>query len=255
MTEPAAENCRRILQGRLPEGQEGDPGLPGVKPCAADDWLRVDEAYATQMAYRAALLAERRDTVLYEPAATRAVACEVLEEALAVLPRLGFDVHHDTVTCPDGRVVPFDHDAPLFTLGHLVQEDICIHEKRGAEHVLTAAVLCFPANWRLSEKINQPLTQIHAPVPEYDATMAKRVQRMFDGVQVSRPLWRFNKLPYADPDLHQPYKREEAAQMPYTRSERQCILRMPVSRAVVFTIHTHVVHAAPNGLCADVTSG
>ena len=29
--------------------------------------------------------------------------------------------------------------------------------------------------------------------------------------------------------------------MPFTRSERQCILRLPESDAVVFTIHTYVV--------------
>ena len=234
-----------ILQSVPPDAHAGDPRLPGTQPCGADDWLRVDDAYAAQMAYRAQLLAERPQAVLYEKPQTRPVASEVLSEALQVLPGLGFTVSVGTVTCPDGRAVAIDHDAPLHTLGHLVQEDICVLEKQGDEHVMTCAVLCFPANWRLAEKINRPLTGIHDPVDEYDANIARRVQRLFDGVQVGRPLWRFNKLRYADADLHQPYKRLEAAEMPYTRSERQCILRMPQSGAVVFTIHSYVVQATP----------
>jgi len=193
------------------------------------------------MAYRAQLLATQRAAVLYETDQTRDVAAEVLEEALNILPGLGFVVSATKVTCPDGRTVPINRAAPLQTLGHLVQEDICVLQKQGAEHVMIAAVLCFPASWRLAEKINRPLTVIHTPVPEYDAQIAARVQRLFDGVQVGRPLWRYNRLPYADAELHQPYKRVDEEPMPFTRSERQCILRMPVSGAVVFTIHTHVV--------------
>lgn len=212
-------------------------------PCDPDDWLRVDDAYAAQMAYRVALLAEREDAVLYQPDGSDP-CLEVLEEALKILPRLGFGISQSHVICPDGRNIPIDRTAPLRTLGHLVQQDICILEKRSAEHVLTAAVLCFPANWRLAEKINRPLTGIHDPVDEYDDNIARRVQRLFDGVQVGRPLWRFNKLRYVDPDLHQPYKRETGGVMPYTRSERQCILKLPRTQAVVFTIHTFMVRDA-----------
>jgi hypothetical protein len=55
-------------------------------------------------------------------------------------------------------------------------------ERRGDEHVLTAAVLCFPASWHLADKIGRPLTTIHVPVKVYDETLARRVQRLFDGV-------------------------------------------------------------------------
>ena len=227
-----------ILQNALPEAQSGDPRLPGTGPCDPNDWLRIDEAYAAQMAYRAQLLETQRDTVLCENAE---VGQEVLEEALKVLPDLGFKVAETRVTCPDRRRVNVDWQAPLYTLGHLVQEDICLLEKRGDEHVLTGAVLCFPANWRLADKIGRPLVAIHEPVASYDANIARRVQRLFDGVQTGRPLWRFNKLRYRDADLHQPRSKPDAEDMPFIRSERQCILRLPRTNAVVFTIHTFVV--------------
>ncbi|WP_100367830.1 heme-dependent oxidative N-demethylase family protein [Yoonia maricola] len=229
-----------ILQDSIPDAQSGDPRLPGTQPCAPDDWLRVDETYAAQMAYRLQLLHDKPTAVLCEhPTAGR----EVLEEALHILPGLGFAVSGAQITCPDRRIVQIDWAAPLKTLGQVVQEDICIMEKQGAEHMLTGAVLCFPANWRLAEKINRPLIGIHAPVPEYDENIARRVQRLFDGVQVGRPMWRFNRLFYSDADLHQPYKKVDGDVTPYIRSERQCILRLPRTDAVVFTIHTFVLHA------------
>ncbi|EBA13593.1 heme-dependent oxidative N-demethylase family protein [Roseobacter sp. CCS2] len=231
-----------ILQGALPAAQSGNPRLPGTMPCGPNDWLRVDDAYRAQMAYRTQLLADRRDAVLRE---NKTVGQELLAETLKLLPDKGFKVAKDSVTCPDGRRVVLDWNAPLYTLGHVVQEDICLLEKRGDAHVLTGAVLCFPANWRLAEKMNQPLIGIHAPVPEYTENIARRVQRLFDGVKVGRPLWRFNKLGYGDADLHQPYKKTDTDKMPFVRSERQCILRLPRTDAVVFTIHTFVVRDRP----------
>lgn len=235
---------KMILQDTLPEAQTGAPSLPGVAPCEANDWLRVDDAYGAQMAYKAELLAVRRDAVLWCDPTAMDAASEVLSEALLLLPALGFAVTQKQVTCPDGRVVDLDWRDPLLTLGHLVQEDICILQKRGDEHVLTGAVLCFPANWRLADKAGRPLVGIHDTVAEYDANIARRVQRLFDGVRVGRPLWRFNRLTYAEPDLHQPRRISDEQRRDFIRSERQCILRLPKSDAVIFTIHTWVVRGA-----------
>ena len=230
-----------ILQKALPTELLGTRSLPGIAPCAPDDWLRVDEAYAEQIAYREELLATRRREVHWlDPTALRA-AQEVLEEALPLLSKLGFDVTGEEVTRPDGVTVLLDREQPLLTLGRLTQEDMCLLQKRGDQHVLTGAVLCFPANWRLAEKVSRPLTAIHDPVDEYDTDIAKRVQRLFDGVRAGRPLWRFNRLQYADADLHQPWRRTTQAEVRFIRSERQCVVRMPRSDAVVFSIHTFVV--------------
>ncbi|MGZ2257601.1 heme-dependent oxidative N-demethylase family protein [Roseobacter sp. A03A-229] len=236
-----------ILQKAIPDDMRQARGLPGVQPLA-EPWLRVDDAYATQMAHRRALIADRRAEVYWQDAEAEAAAAEVLAEALGLLPGLGFEVAGRECRCPDGLVVDLEADAPLVVLGHLVQEDICLMAKRGSEHVLVAACLCFPASWRLSEKVGRPLVGIHAPVEEYDEGVARRVQRLFDGVQVGRPLWRFNRLWYDDPELFQPRSAmaprriaSGAAEAPYQRAERQCITRMPQSGAVVFSIHTYVV--------------
>jgi len=235
-----------ILQDALPPDMTERRALPGIAPLDPATWLRVDEAFAAQMAERVRLLATRRDDVLAVTEGARPAMDELLQFVLDWLAKhgKGYDISAKEACRPDGVTVTIDRADPMGTLGHLVQEDLCLMEKRGEEHVLTAAVLCFPASWRLAEKIGCPLTAIHVPVPEYDDGIARRVQRLFDGVQPGRPLWRFNALNYADPALHQPRSRvtpSETADLPYLRSERQCVLRLPQTRACVFSIHTWVI--------------
>ncbi|MFB9149609.1 heme-dependent oxidative N-demethylase family protein [Roseovarius ramblicola] len=235
-----------ILQRSLPTDMAERRKLPGIVPLDPAAWLRVDEAFAAQMAERARLLSERRDDVIAVTGGAGPAMDELLQFVLDWLTAHGdgYAIGAKEVRRPDGVTVAIDRADPMGTLGHLVQEDLCLMERRGEEHVLTAAVLCFPASWRLAEKISRPLTAIHVPVPEYDEGIARRVQRLFDGVQPGRPLWRFNALNYADPALHQPRSRVqpgETADLPYLRSERQSVLRLPETRACVFSIHTWVI--------------
>lgn len=238
-----------IFQTSLPYDVTSRRPLPGIAPLHMAEWLLVDEAFGMQMAERARLLAERREDVLAVTSQGTAAALELLEYVLVWLREHapGYAVGQDCVIRPDEVEVVIDRTDPMGTLGHLVQEDLCLMEKRGDEHVLTAAVLCFPASWQLAEKIDRPLTTIHVPVESYDPDIAQRVQRLFDGVRVGRPLWRFNALRYADATLHQPRRRVQPsadAVYPYLRSERQCVLRLPETRACVFSIHTYVIAGA-----------
>ena len=243
---------RPILQSRLPFFPWMDPRtarLPGILPAEAGDWLRVDDAFAGQMAERDRLIADRPEIVHGMLDSARPAAEELYACVLERLARTeGYELRATEVRRPDGVVVPLDPTQPLVTLGRLVQEDLCLMEKHGDEHVLTAAALCFPASWWLPEKLGRPLLSIHIPVREYDGDLAKRVQRLFDAIRPEQPLWRANALVYRDPTLHQPRRegdpRTDRRGGSYVRSERQCLLRLPESRAVVFSIHTYVVDIA-----------
>jgi hypothetical protein len=136
-----------------------------------------------------------------------------------------------------------------------VQEDLCLLDKpAGAdEHVLTAAVLCFPAMWTLAEKIGRPLVAIHRPVPDYDAGLAARVQRLFDGLRPveagGRILMRMNALDHPSPALFQTRREAEPREQGrgaggFLRIERQCLRKLPRTGAVVFSIHTTVLDRA-----------
>ncbi len=234
-----------ILQQAIPYDPLAQNPLPGIKPADPRAWLHRDDAFSAQMQRRAALLAQQKPDVLAQSPEALAPAQELLELVIQqVYPNVS-----DNVVRPDGVRVEVDRERPLETLCHLVQEDFCILQKHDDEHVLTGAILCFPASWMLSEKFMRPLIGIHEPVDAYDASIARRVQRLFDGIQPNRPLWRFNALWYNDAELFQPRslmqrrtpQDENSAR--YLRSERQTLLRLPETNAVVFAIHTYVMAA------------
>lgn len=238
-----------VLHSHLPSVPWLVPGLarlPGVLPLDLADWLSIDEVFAGQMALRDRLLTEKPASVYAmtpqaEPAAERLLSL--------ILDRLGpaYQRQGAAVIRPDGVRVALDAEPPLVAAARLVQEDLCLHQPGPmGEHVLTGAVVCFPASWTLAEKIGRPLSAIHGPVAAYDAQMAARVQRLFDGVRPGRPLWRQNALIYADPTLHQPRREADPRRDPskawrYLRSERQCFVALPGSDAVVFSIHSYVL--------------
>lgn len=237
-----------ILHQTLPALPWMDPRLarlPGLMPVDDDAWLVRDEVFAGQMAERDHLIACAARVHGLLPRA-RAAADETYAMVLAKLAQdPGYRVTHSEVVRPDGVTVPLDPEQPLLTLGQLVQEDLCLMLEDGqGEHRLDGAILCFPASWTLAEKLGQPMIRIHTPVPQYTADLARRVQRLLDAVQPGRPIWRMNHNLYASPELHHP--RTEAAPRidatpQYLRAERQCLIRLPQTRAVLFTIHTYIL--------------
>ena len=218
--------------------------LPGLAPIADGDWLWIDDAYPKQMAYRDWLLTHKRDAV---QAKTQGAEAAIEECARFILDQISlrsdFLVGDASVTRPDG--VGITKDMSLDMIGRLIQQDICILEKVGDEHVMSAAVLCFPASWSLDEKIGRPMSGIHEPVEEYTSDLQKRVQRVFDAMRDGQGVWRCNYLEYSDPNLFQP-RRENArrnrdADHLWSRVERQTLIKLPQTQAIVFGIHSFVV--------------
>ncbi|MES2664705.1 MAG: DUF3445 domain-containing protein [Pseudomonadota bacterium] len=241
-----------IVQTRLPFAPWADPRtrrLPGIVPLDMADWLQVDDAYAAQMAERDRLIRDCPGLVHGLTDQAQEAAAEVYDLILPRLPALGFRIDGDQATRPDGVTVAMIRAQPLLTLGRLIQEDICLMQPDGAgEHLLSGAILCFPAGWTLAEKLGRAMMRIHLPVEKYTEDVGRRVQRMLDLVRVDQPLWRANAH-HSRAALFNPL-REDAPKdmaegaMPCIRSERQSLIRLPASRAVVFSIHTYLVRLA-----------
>lgn len=237
-----------FVQDRLPFVPWMDPAtarLPGMRPCGAEDWLRRDEVFAGQMARRDWLIATRQPLVHALLPEGRAAAAELYALALARIGRDdGYLTEPGAVVRPDGVRVVLDARVPLITLGRLVQEDLCLLMPGEGGHVLVGAVLCFPASWTLGEKIGRALPGVHRPVEGYEGDLERRVQRLFDGLRAGQVLERFNAFAYEEAELHQPRRegehRPKSGAPGFVRSERQCLMRLPDSGAVLFSIHTHV---------------
>lgn len=218
--------------------------LPGLSPFDLRDWIEVNETYAAQMRERRALLQSHRDQVLWLDPVAQDAAEELLSRVLAHLPQpFGHDHCCGGIVCPDGRVVRPDSQTPLESLNAITAEDYCILLKEGDAFVLRGGLLSFPAGWSLAEKAGQPMGLIHDRVEPFDDGVAKRVAKLLDGIQPDRPLWRHNALWYSDPALFQPRAQPtpDRRHAPFLRTERQCLLRLPRSGALVFSILTHVV--------------
>ena len=239
-----------ICQTALPVAPWMDPlgaRLPGLQPVAPGDWLRVDNAYAGQMAYRDQLIATRRDEVVMRSGSPVEAEAVLLQEvAAAVLLKPGYRLIGGAIQRPDGALVALKADPNLLvTAARLAQEDFLILEQTPDGHVLTSAVLCFPASWTLSQKIGRNMLGIHQPVHRYDEGIAKRVNRVMDVLQQGNAVWRANVLCYNDPELHQPRLEHERRPFDpearvFVRVERQALKRLTPT-AMVFSIHTYLV--------------
>ena len=184
------------------------------------------------------------DSILIHASNSSDDLAEARDALLAHLAtRPDYAVEGTRATRPDGVTVETADGPPLLVAGRCVREDLCLMERgsqeRGPrEYVLTAAVLCFPSRWRLAEKIGRPLTAIHAPVPTYDDDLARRVNRIFEGLRAGRPLWRANVTVHDSDALHQPEAAPPEGDRLWVRVERQTFVRLPRTGAVVFGIRT-----------------
>ncbi|SES99405.1 heme-dependent oxidative N-demethylase family protein [Oceanicella actignis] len=227
-------------------------GAPGVGPLDPADWLVAAADHDAQMAARDALIAAMPDRVLAHDPAADAAAQELLELVIAHQSARGrLRAQGGAARRADGVRVPLEQGPPIAVAARLAQEDFVILDRPAgaAEHVLLSAAVCFPAHWTLAEKFRRPLVRIHRPVPGYEGELARRVQRLFEGVRAGRPLVRANWNFQSERALWTPVSEAEkmaAASGPcapraperWLRVERQTILRLARSGAVVFAIRT-----------------
>ena len=136
----------------------------GSRRSTSQEWIEIDERFAAQLAERRRLLDERAQRRARRRCRKAAPGQrELLALLLDHLPER-FPEHYRRV---DGRIenlatgerfalAAWD-DAPLELAGRLVQEDLCLMQRGDAGYRLVAAVLCFPAHWRLADKLGRPL--------------------------------------------------------------------------------------------------
>lgn len=223
------------------------PGPPlhhmGLRTIAEADWLVVDERRPPELAEKARLLDERHDEVFAALPGTDAVGAEVLELVRDWLTarRPGLDVPAPPST---GRPMH-----PLEQAGRLVQEDLCVMDRRDGEVRLVAASLCFPSHWRLAEKIGGSAAAIHGPVPRYREELQAKVDRYLDRLPADRIAQRRNWTIQDHDTLFVPtyppvqlgIGAADAGDRLWLRSERQTLRRLARTGAVLFTIRVQVV--------------
>ena len=121
--------------------------------------------------------------------------------------------------------------------------------------------MCFPSHWRLADKLGRSVAEIHGPVPHYADELADKVDRFFDRLTVEHPVVRrnlsihshdelFRPEPHESPDSFAPDAR--GVDQVWLRSERQTLVVLPASGAVLFTIKTQQCPASALAARPDI---
>lgn len=141
---------------------------------------------------------------------------------------------------------------PLLRLAKSIQEDLVILSgDPQTGHAIVAGVVCFPSGWSIADKIGMSIDATHQPVPDYQAVLAAATNRLLSRLKVGRSVWRMNWGVRCCGQLDQSPKHERllqdqlaritsenAGQQCFFRVERQTLSRLPVTQAILFTIHT-----------------
>ncbi|KAK6529956.1 hypothetical protein TWF281_009106 [Arthrobotrys megalospora] len=150
---------------------------------------------------------------------------------------------------------PSDPKDALKTLAKTVEEDILLLQKEPEKETysLQAFIACFPNGFDSSQKMGMELRKIHEPVPMFEEKLAGSMDRFFGRVEVGRWVRRFNWTISTHGKLFLPtgnhiYEGEELPEelesveldKTYLRVERQVLLRLPVSKALVFFVKTYM---------------
>jgi len=254
-------HTRRVPPAELPDPppwvadlplKPGPPWLSmGVRPLDLSDWLVLDDRSDAELALKDQLLRDRHHEVFAAVPGTEAAGAEVLELVGAWLATHA----HPEPAGPDGSRQPSGGTRsggqqelhPLDRAGRLVQEDLCLLGSADGHYVLEAASLCFPSHWVLAEKLGRSVAAIHAPVPHYSAELESRVDTFMARLRADRPVMRRNLSIHSHDDLFRPDPHESPASFApdvsgldqvWLRRERQTLVRLPATGAVLFTIKT-----------------
>ena len=145
---------------------------------------------------------------------------------------------------------------PLEVMGLLSTEDFFLLETDDeGQTTLKAAGVCFPAGFKIEERMGNTLWQIHAgKVPQYESKLARSMDRFFQKLRVENAICRFNYAIDTSGELFHRHShhnlRPEDLEKPLTledlhlRVERQVLQRLPKTRALLFTIRTYVTPIA-----------
>lgn len=225
----------------------------GIKALDPADWLEFGADHEHQLAERRRLLDECPDDVLASLPGSEAGQVELLALVREHLENHAADHYRleagAVIDLRSGLRLSEGDMPPLEFIGRLVQEDFCLLQKRDERYCLTAAVLCFPAHWSLSEKLGRPLLDIHEPVPGFAEQLAAPVERLFERLDAKKPVQRLNWSLVDTDRLHLPPSHrtepvvldiDDVGEHIRLRVERQTLRRLPVSGDVVFGIRTYV---------------
>lgn len=201
----------------------------GVWPLDLANWLPRDAESELTIDLKKKLITTRRDEVVGMLPGSENVAQEA---ATLVSKWAGVESSSNGI---DALV-----EASLLVADDLVVLQPVKSQDGVEQMLLTAAVLCAPSRWMLSEKMGKNMLAIHAPVAKYAEHVGAATNTYFQRIAVDKPVWRSNWIIQDHPALFQPkipaaplVKKPDEL---WIRMERQTLRRLPATNGILFTI-------------------
>ena len=214
----------------------------GLRALNILEWIEVDSNRDAELKQKRDLLQQHHGQVFAALPEGQRGSQETLDLLLAYLNETFPELLHDINIDPDVH--------PLESAARLVQEDLVVMSPNDGQWILTAACVCFPSRWDLTEKVGANLYDIHGPVPHYAERIGDATNTMFSKFTADRPVWRVNWTILDSDELFQPtgHLRDlarnvapegEFGDVTFFRTERQTLRVLP-SGDVLFTIRNYV---------------
>ncbi|CAF1326289.1 unnamed protein product [Adineta ricciae] len=158
-----------------------------------------------------------------------------------------------------GEIYPIRSLNPLKYASLLIQDDLALMiEGNDGQYYLKGGSIVLPGFWRLEDKFQMPLSQIHmsGDVPKFEEKLKFSMERFFQKMAPQHPVVRYNYFIQTDGNLAwsssigcedqfgigwSNAKQNPPIEQIYFRSERQTLRRLPRSEAILFTIHPYFI--------------
>lgn len=212
--------------------QSGPPAFqPAMRKLTPPEWLAPDPDFAMVLPQKRQLLQTRRAQVYQAMPGHETAQAEARKFI--------------EITCR--KQAPDPHEPDLIRAALLVTDDLCVMEKLNDAWVLTSGMMTAPTHWSLGGALGKSLGGLHRPVPGGDPELAAKVNLMFDRMPPANVFERFNWTVQAGDQRYMPdatAMREWAATLEpetaldelFLRVERQTIIKLPETNAVLFCI-------------------
>ncbi|PWY66434.1 hypothetical protein BO70DRAFT_374717 [Aspergillus heteromorphus CBS 117.55] len=233
----------------------------GLRSMKWDEWIELDNHYLRFHADKARRIEERGEKCCRTAPEAMDAAMELLEELTTYLPQRYPTLFRKTPTGITNLLTheTFTHPTadPMTTCARLIQDDIALMlEQPTGEYRLKAGAILLAGFWRLSDKYNLTLSEIHTTgaVPQYASKLEKGMLNFFRRLRPEDPVVRNNYFLQVDDKLAwsesigaedaeevswDTAMKDRAVEHHFFRSERQSLRRLPRTGAVVFTIRTY----------------
>ncbi|OCH90583.1 hypothetical protein OBBRIDRAFT_793135 [Obba rivulosa] len=235
------------------------------RPMHINDWIEIDKDFVAYLDQKKRVIEEHAPDVLLSLPENDDACTELLQMLADYLPRRYptlFARLPPTASPTSGTDKPFGGgilnkatgeqfdvtsvcgtDA-LRIVSRLVQDDFLMGRERDDGKIyLVGGLVAFPGFYLLSEKLGQPLSELHAPVPHFAAKIGMSVERTLVRLDPAHPFERSSWGIADDQDMFwhnitsNPLRPGQRAEDLWLRICHQTFRKLPRSRVIVFGVH------------------